>query len=97
MKKTANELLDSMQDTRFSETEFLSFVENLKNQNQNSDNSFINTMDAEKLWTNTLKDVQRLDVEADKWVNESQNIIPDSKVTFWDDLHEEWNEASKYF
>jgi len=29
MRKTANELLDSMQDSRFSETEFLQFVRNL--------------------------------------------------------------------
>lgn len=43
MKKTANELLDSMQDSRFSETEFLSFVRNLSQNNQA--NSLNDTLD----------------------------------------------------
>ena len=54
MKKTANELLDSMQDTRFSETEFLQFVDNLKNQNQTNENS--NLEMNETLWKNSLKE-----------------------------------------
>ncbi len=59
MKKTANELLDSMQDTRFSETEFLQFVDNLKNQNQlncfNQLNSFIKVFKV----TNDISGAQR--------------------------------------
>lgn len=39
MRKTANELLDTMQDSRFSETEFLSFVRNLSQNNAQSSNS----------------------------------------------------------
>lgn len=44
MRKTANELLDSMQDSRFSETEFLSFVRNLSQSNQTA-NSLNDTLD----------------------------------------------------
>ncbi len=49
MRKTANELLDTMQDSRFSETEFLSFVRNLSqnntNLNLNKTNSLNDTLD----------------------------------------------------
>jgi hypothetical protein len=104
MKKTANELLDSMQDTRFSETEFLQFVDNLKNQNQSNENS--NLEMNETLWKNSLKEglsdleLGNLSLEADKWVEEFQNTplegAGDMKQSFWDDLSEEWNTASKY-
>jgi hypothetical protein len=104
MKKTANELLDSMQDTRFSETEFLQFVDNLKNQNQTNENS--NLEMNETLWKNSLKEglsdqeLGNLSLEADKWVEEFQKTplegAGDMKKSFWDDLSEEWNTASKY-
>ena len=102
MKKTANELLDSMQDTRFSETEFLQFVDNLKNQSQA--NEISNNEMNESLWKDSLKELNdqemgNLSSEADKWVEEFQKSpldTTDSKQSFWEDLSEEWNMASKY-
>jgi len=50
MRKTANELLDTMQDSRFSETEFLSFVRNLSQNNNNTQSNGGNNQ------TNSLND-----------------------------------------
>lgn len=97
MKKTANELLDSMQDNRFSETEFLKFVENLKtNQystnhnkaasNDSSEQLIDNLNEDEKLWANAMNNVQKIDSEANKWAEEFQvsnlsNELSNSKAS----------------
>ena len=98
MKKTANELLDSMQDTRFSETEFLKFVDDLKSQSHLKETNSLDTH--ETLWNNSLKELSaqelgNLSSEADAWVDEFQKSGGDSKNQFWDDLNDSWNIASK--
>ena len=97
MKKTANELLDSMQDTRFSETEFLNFVETLKSKSQ-----YKETTDEDQLLDNAFKDAQESNIaslESNRWVDEFEKISVESKYknSFWDNLSDEWNLASKYY
>jgi hypothetical protein len=64
MKKTANELLESMQDSRFSETEFLTFVKDLKQKTvydetlNNSSSCLLNNDEEDRLWADTLKEVE---------------------------------------
>jgi hypothetical protein len=63
MKKTANELLESMQDSRFSETEFLQFVKDLKQKTSGDEcsagnNALLSNDEEDKLWADTLKEVE---------------------------------------
>jgi len=110
MRKTANELLDSMQDSRFSETEFLSFVRNLSQTNQaNSLNDTLDESTYNELATgdsiNFNDETEGLTQnEADlsnEWVKEFQSLGTPSLVddtatsgTFWNDLQDEWNDAA---
>jgi peroxin-5 len=107
MRKTANELLDSMQDSRFSETEFNSFVRNLSQNNQTNslndtlDDSMYNELggsanlnEDENVALNESADL------SNEWVREFSSIGAGSLVdepvagTFWNDLQDEWNVAA---
>lgn len=77
MRKTANELLDSMQDSRFSETEFLSFVRNLSQNNQ------VNSLN------DTLEDSIYTEQAASNATAESANLY-DADNQNETDLSNEW-------
>lgn len=107
MRKTANELLDSMQDSRFSETEFLSFVRNLSqngNQSTSLNDKSVDDSVYTELTNSNLNDEESLNLnEADlsnEWVKEFQSMsnenksFVDEQPTFWQDLQSEWNLAA---
>lgn len=82
MRKTANELLDTMQDSRFSETEFLSFVENLSQNNPAQANSLNDT---------SLDDSTYADLATSNATAESANLNDDESLAFNEsDLSNEW-------
>jgi hypothetical protein len=108
MLKTANELLDSMQDSRFSETEFLSFVRNLS-QNAAAMNAAKtkapvsgSTAAAGPVASTAAGDL------ADDWVKEfsaasgSGGQLNGDELdngtfehSYWNDLQDEWNNMAR--
>lgn len=111
MRKTANELLDSMSDSRFSETEFVQFVRNLSvnglNSNTNKNETAKETIKSElekKLVEEFLdeKDEEGINFDltdndlSNEWVKEFQNLERDSKLI--DGLNNQetyWNELQE--
>ncbi|RNA09874.1 Peroxisomal targeting signal 1 receptor [Brachionus plicatilis] len=82
MRKTVNELLDSMQDSRFSETEFLQFVRNLSaNGLTHTENNQTNSKQTDDHLTlfDSISKQENLNFEENKdlaseWVSEFQNL-----------------------
>ncbi|CAF0745307.1 unnamed protein product [Brachionus calyciflorus] len=107
MRKTANELLDSMQDNRFSETEFTQFVRNLSVNGLNStDNAKQKNLDDNFSLLDSICEQDNLNFDENKdisndWVNEFQNSLNQSvgsvtstnnnEQSYWNDLQNEWN------
>jgi len=86
MRKTANDLLDSMQDSRFSETEFLQFVRNLSTNGLNNPNAvktFENNLaDLVANNKNNLTEADENNADSDlanEWVKEFENNTLDDK------------------
>jgi len=98
MRKTANELLDSMQDSRFSETEFLSFVRNLSQTNNNTINN-TNTNQANSL-NDTLDDSTYQELAGSSATVESANLNDDenqNEVDEWVKEFQSLGNESKSF
>ncbi len=79
MLKTANELLDSMQDNRFSETEFMQFVRELSIKDSKTNNNPVNNEEIALDWVNEFQKQQHL-----------QQKQQDTKDAYWSDLEDEW-------
>jgi hypothetical protein len=88
MRKTANELLDSMQDSRFSETEFLEFVRELSVNaaalnSSSSSNQQANTNEQKDNSTaagDAASDVNVDDDLVSAWINEFQSLANGNKM-----------------
>ena len=93
MRKTANDLLDSMQDSRFSETEFVQFVRNLSvnalNKSESKEAAAASTKsEMDKKLVNDYLSEQDENVQFDlidndlsnEWVKEFQNLDKSSKL-----------------
>jgi hypothetical protein len=105
MLKTANELLDSMQDSRFSETEFLSFVRELSQNAAAMNNAQLADSKAKATSSATAAAAAAADASAtgdlaDEWVSEFgksgggerlRNETDAFEHTYWNDLQDEWN------
>lgn len=110
MRKTANDLLDSMQDSRFSESEFVQFVRNLSVNALNKNDSSKTEIDKKLVddYLNEQDENAQFDlVDNDlskEWVKEFQNLDNTTKLingldnnnqdSYWNELQDEWNSAA---
>jgi len=85
MRKTANELLDSMQDSRFSESEFLQFVRNLS-QNNAAVNGASNEKQTTGLDDSTYTELTASNATESVGLNEEENSLNLNEA----DLSNEW-------
>jgi hypothetical protein len=103
MLKTANELLDSMQDSRFSETEFLSFVRELS-QNAAAMSAASSADSKAKASATSVAVAESTGDLAHEWVSEfssnaaGANLRADEgfEQRYWNDLQDEWNNMAGY-
>ena len=106
MRKTANDLLDSMQDSPFSETEFMQFVRNLSANGLNTSDASARQSNDKKLIDEYLSNEQenaqfsRLDSDlASEWVKEFQTLGGSKESgkepeSYWNELQDEWNSVA---
>ena len=104
MRKTANELLDSMSDSRFSETEFVQFVRNLSVNGLSNKNDSKEAAKSEldkKLVEDYLHEKEEDDVKFDlndndlsnEWVKEFANLEKNAQLINGLENHETyWND-----
>lgn len=105
MRKTANDLLDSMQDSPFSETEFMQFVRNLSANGLNTNDASAQQTNDKKLIDEYLNNEQEnaqfnlLDNDlASEWVKEFQTLgskeSGKEQDSYWNELQDEWNSVA---
>ncbi|CAH1774268.1 unnamed protein product [Owenia fusiformis] len=99
LSRTANDLLGSVDDPKFSNSEFMKFIKKIGDGDITiKDNQVIDTPNASK-WADdfTSQQSQKGGSLADKWADEFQQKQRDvpNDAQFWDNLQTEWDDMAR--